>query len=546
MENVDLNYIRKIYIMHDYTQCSVLVFILLILLFYMIPREYSNGYTDDLLLNLSLRPIIDFEPQVIGINNTEKYSLSFQSTLGKWEGTVKSCNCLNSTNKDFNNKLFRKKCSKKMLKSYCFNLPKYPYYYYRAWKGIYLNPIPSSNQLNYIDYYQKYSYNGKCLNDLKDCGFLDSNYIKKLCLPSNFTCPINHIYIDNNENGTYNYNYKNIKLNDGYYLHYTNEKKNDNIIVELKISELLPCGNPSYDNRKEMEYELYKKDKFNCIDNIEDYRYSNFDYESKQLLYYENGINQIINDLPLYNVKNTSTVQIFYRGYIGIQRKIKLSQRYLTFFEYYKFNIYANNALRLFITFFIIIFIFFSIKDNKKRGSNVKMFRSDIIIRIILEITIAILIYDTYVIYLYNNNYYILLNNVNSLSGIGSKKICNLTFLFSYLDLYLLFGLIFLFFYNPIFLLSEKIAKWYPLKKINRNINHNNNNSSSVAVGIIGNQMEQNPKDGFDKIKQRNIEKENNQVEVKLDQDSNPEEHKNNTFSENQNEHFDEKPINNI
>ena len=65
-----------------------------------------------------------------------------------------------------------------------------------------------------------------------------------------------------------------------------------------------------------------------------------------------------------------------------------------------------------------------------------------------------------------------------------------------------------------------------------------------MAVDIIANQMEQNPKDGFDKIKQRNIEKEDNQVEVKLDQDTNSDEHKNNTFSENQNEHFDEKPVN--
>ena len=543
MENIDINHIRKIYKTHDYIQCSVLLFIILILFFYIIPREYSNGYTDDLIRNLSLRPLIDFEPKEIKIdNNTEKVFLSYQSTLGKWEGTVKSCNCLNSTNKDFNNKLFRKKCSKKMLKSNCFNLPKYPYYYYRAWKGIYLNPIPSSNQLNYIDYYQKYSYNGKCLNDLKDCGFLDSNFIKKLCLPSTFTCPINHIYIDNNENGTSDYNYKNIKLNNGYYLHYTNEKKDKNIIVEFKISELLPCANPIYDNRKEIEYELYKNDKYNCLDNIEDFRYTNFDYESKQLLYYENGINQVINELPLYNVKNTSIVQIFYRGYIGIETQIKFKQRYLTFYEYYKYNIYANNTLRLFLTFFIVVFIYLSIRDTNKRGGNVKIFKNDIAVRIIIEITIIILIYDSYIIYNYNERYYILLNNVNSLSVNGSKKICNLALLFSYLDIYLLCGLIFLLFYNPIFLLSEKIAKRFPEKKINRNINQNNN--SSVAVDIIANQMEQNPKDGFDKIKQRNIEKEDNQVEVKLDQDTNSDEHKNNTFSENQNEHFDEKPVN--
>ena len=543
MESIDLNHVRKIYIMHDYTQGSVLLFILLILLFYIIPREYSNGYTKDLILNLSLKPIIDFEPKEIGINNSEVTYLSFQSTLGKWEGTVKSCNCLNSTNKDFNNKLFRQKCNKKMIKSNCFNMPKYPRIYYRAWKGIYLNPIPSLNELNYIDYYQKYSSIGECLNGLKDCGYLDSNFITKLCLPSTLTCPINHIYIDQNEKGSYIYNYKNIKLNNGYYLHYTNEKIDENIIVQFKISENLPCGNPNYDNRKDMEYELYKIDKFNCIDNIEDFRYSYFDYEKKELLYYENGISKIINELPLYNVKNTSNVQIFYRGYIGFQGKFKFNQRYLTFFEYYKFNIYGNNALRLFITFFIIIFIYLSIRDNNKRGDNKKMFRSDVFVRIIIEITIFILIYDSYVLYIYNDRYYMLLNNVNALSSIGTKKICNLAFLFSYLDLYLLLGLIFLFFYNPIFLLSEKIAKWYPAKKQKRNINPHNNNSS-VGVGIIGNQMEQNPNDGFDRIKQRNTEKEINQVEVKIDQDTNHNENNNNISSENQNDHFDEKPMN--
>ena len=56
--------------------------------------------------------------------------------------------------------------------------------------------------------------------------------------------------------------------------------------------------------------------------------------------------------------------------------------------------------------------------------------------------------------------------------------------------------------------------------------------------------MEQNPNDGFDRIKQRNTEKEINQVEVKIDQDTNHNENNNNISSENQNDHFDEKPVN--
>lgn len=535
MESLDLNHIRKIYSIHDYLQSTTILIIYILLLFYIIPREYSNGYIDDLFDNWNMNPIVDFHNIEKKENDSTPFFLNDHFSLGSWDGIVKSCNCLNlNINKDYDNKLIRKKCSKKMIKNGCNNIPKIYPVSYKSWKGVYLNPIRSNHSYSYIDYFYHFSYE-QCGKGLKDCGYIDTNLIFKLCLSKDEECPINHIYVDKKEKSNSNYNYKTFKLNDDYYFHYTNEKENGAIIVQLKISELLPCANPNYDNRKEMEYELYSKKEHNCKDEIEDYRYNDIDFENKSTLYFENGIDKIIENLPSYQIKDTS-VQLFHRGYLSLEKKVKMNQDYLAFFEYYKFNIYANNALRLFMTSFCGIFVSLSMKNNEKRGGNNKMFKSDLIVRSVIEIVIFILIYDTYLIFDYGRTYFNLLNYVSPITKMGIKKIINNIEMFMFLDFFILGILCFVCIFNPFFLLSETIAKIFPSKKKNMT-----NNNSSVAIDMMANQIGQNV-EGFDKIKQKNIEN-STQNHTTKEGDN----HISEKYNENDNDNnIEEKPENNI
>lgn len=160
----------------------------------------------------------------------------------------------------------------------------------------------------------------------------------------------------------------------------------------------MPCGNALNENRKEMEYLLYSIDKFKCEDNVEDYRFFELDYENKSVLYLENKIFDIVNNLPLYEFKDNNQ-QIFYRGYIGLTHKIKIYHSHLIFFEHLKHNLTIHNLIRLLIFLILILIILFSIKENNKRGYNIKIFRRDIIIRIILEIGMFLTLYNSFYLF---------------------------------------------------------------------------------------------------------------------------------------------------
>ena len=542
MENINhLNQIRKIYLVHDYTTLSVLMILSLVIMFYLIPRKLSNGYTKDLISNWRMRPIMGFNPETISDSNSSIYYINEQLGLGQWEGIVKSCNCFLSANENYSNNLYRKKCNKKMLKNGCENINKIPARSFIAWKGIILNPEISKNNLEYLHYLKDYS-DERCEDDLKDCGYLDSNYELKLCLPKNVLCPINHIFIDQNPIVESILFYKNIKLNDDYYLHYTNEKSSGKILVQLKISELMPCGNPLNDNRKSMEYFLYKIEKFKCEDSVEDFRYYEIDFENKSTLYDENGITEIVNNLPFYELNN-NTQQLFIRSYIGLTKKIKFDSSYLDFFAHFNYNLIINNSLRLFMFFIMGCIIYFSINDNHKRGNNKKMFVNDVISRILIQISISVIIYDTYLLYDYNTKLYYLFSYMSSITSYGTTKIYEYITIFSFLDLYILFALTFLFFYNPFFLLSEKLSKICPklfLKNANNNINKNN---SSANVEIVANQINNDKNmNGFERIKDANKE-----VQDKFEEKySNENENKNEVNPNDLNINFDEKPPNNI
>ena len=171
-----------------------------------------------------------------------------------------------------------------------------------------------------------------------------------------------------------------------------------------------------------MEYYLYSIDKFRCEDSVEDYRYFELDYENKTTLYNENGIKEIIDNLPLFNIKE-SNQQIFYRGYIGLSQKIKFNEANLDFLENLKKNIVINNLLRLVLIFCILGVIYISIKTNDRRINNKKIFRQDIINRVFIEFGYFVLTFDSLYIYSCNSRIYYLLFYISSITSLGAKKV---------------------------------------------------------------------------------------------------------------------------
>ena len=163
------------------------------------------------------------------------------------------------------------------------------------------------------------------------------------------------------------------------------------------------------------------------------------------------------------------------------------------------------------------------------------MFKSDLIVRTVIEIVIFILIYDTYLIFDYDRTYFNLLIYVNPITNMGIKKIINNIEMFIYLDFFILGILCFVGIFNPFFLLSETIAKIFPSKKKNKM------NNSSVAIDMMANQIGQNV-EGFDKIKQKNNEN-STQNHTTKEGDN----HISEKYNENDNDNnIEEKPENNI
>ena len=79
MENKNnINQIRKIYLVHDYTTLSISLILTLVIIFYLIPRELSNGYSKDLISNWRMRPIMGFNPEEISETNSTTYFINEQ------------------------------------------------------------------------------------------------------------------------------------------------------------------------------------------------------------------------------------------------------------------------------------------------------------------------------------------------------------------------------------------------------------------------------------------------------------------------------------
>jgi hypothetical protein len=124
-------------------------------------------------------------------------------------------------------------------------------YYFYSWENKFFT-IKKHNNYNYMNIYSN--------KDGKLCG--KDSFGNNLFFPQNEECPINHIYIDNQNHNNGSYNYTNIYLGESKYLHYTNEYIEGNILIDLKAGSPLKIMQLNYEKTNDI-CEKLKNESFN-------------------------------------------------------------------------------------------------------------------------------------------------------------------------------------------------------------------------------------------------------------------------------------------
>ena len=98
-------------------------------------------------------------------------------------------------------------------------------FYFYSWKFNYFT-ITKSSEYNYMNIYSYDDNNGKI------CG--TDSLGNSLYFPQNMECPINDVFIENNDNIDYP-EYKKLSLGYNNYLYYSNKKTDKSIIIDIKV-----------------------------------------------------------------------------------------------------------------------------------------------------------------------------------------------------------------------------------------------------------------------------------------------------------------------
>ena len=174
---------------------------------------------------------------------------------------------------------------------------------------------------SFIEYAKDYSVpNGEnCKDNYKKCGLLNIEG-RVLCLPNDEDCPLNDFVIsDSNKDSDYpDYKKKTVSYGSpatDKYFYYTNKKTDNPIIVDLKLSNGLPCMEP-----KEKSWfsvspnEIEEGDALECKTSINgkihDDRYTLSGDEISLKNLYED------NDIIVASTANSEKVKLFKRNYI--------------------------------------------------------------------------------------------------------------------------------------------------------------------------------------------------------------------------------------
>lgn len=247
--------------------------------------------------------------------------------------------------------------------------------------------LDSANRKKYSFYYRNaVSYDKKCPDNTNYCGILDT-LNNKLCLSSDYTCPINKISFNITSSKTLD--------TDEYYLlnpdtnktiNISKENKNGKILVELEYNGIdkMCLNRDVFVNVKkrdilDLQYKSIEQEncgifKYNKSKEFDD-SYTHIDFITFSKLYEDNNIHRNITELPFYNVQSLKDrkMNLFYRNYIGWSLTCSYSPEVLdsnvtleillfsTLAVYFVLSIimlyYKNKSIKSYIPFCVLLII---------------------------------------------------------------------------------------------------------------------------------------------------------------------------------------------
>ena len=480
----------------------------LLSLFYLIYYDLYSLYSNELFSNLSMSPITNIQISKPIFFSYGKYTNNPQFHLGKWEGINAACDCRKISNYKY---LYKKNCNDLQLNDNCTDMKSILSVPLDKWKNLIFNMDDSNiKKINYFDILLNnyYSNVSECDVELKKCGILDKkNNI--LCLPKNYMCPINDIFIDKNEeiieNDRKKFNYQTFELKDGFYLHFTNERINDGkILVEMKIKEISEKCSNKLDDYFLINYSKKYKN-FICEENFLDERFFYIDSLNKKTVYEENGI---LNILPKNYKFFDNEMKIGISNYIGINNNNldkKFINSFILFknknfnqnFEIYVFIFFILSCFRvlidvtnLFLSFILfVLFCYFNKIKNVQLANNHAFYDFFLISFCVFKIifTFILMKNNNKILFLYNliddNKSYSIKNIRNCINNLNSFDILYLLFSFQCI----IFDIIIKFMPNIINQLPNRYFVYYTLNNERRDLNNNNNNSELANININNN-----------------------------------------------------------
>ena len=480
-------------------------------LFYLLYYDLYSFYSNEIFSNLSMSPITNIQLSKPIFFSHGKYTNNPQFHLGKWKGIKAACDCRKISKYKY---LYKKSCNDLQLSDNCTDMKSVLDVPLDKWKNLIFNMDDSNvEKINYFDilFNNFYTNGSSCQNDFKKCGILDKKN-NSLCLPKNFTCPINDVFIDKNEKileiERKKFNYQTFELNDGFYLHFTNERINDGeILVEMKIKEISEKCSNKLDDYFLLDYSKKYKN-FICEKNFLDERFFFIDSLNKSTVYEENGI---LNILPKEYKFFNNEMKIGISNYIGINTNKNLNKKFINSFILFKnknfnqnFEIYVFiffilscfrvliDVTNLFLSFILfVLFCYFNKIKNVQLANNHSFYDFFLISFCAFKIVITFVLMKTNkkILLLYNsiddNQSFSIKNIRKSLVNLQSYDIIYLLFSFQCI----IFDIIIKFMPNIINQMPNRYFIYYTLNNERRD---SNNNNSSIELVHVNNNNDNN------------------------------------------------------
>ena len=477
-------------------------------LFYLLYYDLYSLYSKEVFSNLSMSPVTNIQLSRPLLFSPGKHTGDAQFHLGKWTGIKAACDCRKVANYKY---LYKNGCNDMQLEDNCTEIKSVSDVPLDRWKNAIFNMDDDNvEKISYFDilFSDFYSNGSFCRNGLKKCGILDKKR-NLLCLPENYKCPINDVFVDKNEkiveNQRKNFNYQTFELKDGFFLHFTNERIDDgDVLVEMKIKEISEKCSNKLDEYFLIDYSKKYKN-FVCEENFLDERFFFIDSLKKSSVYEENGI---LNILPKNYKFSDNEMKIGVSNYIGIKNHKNFNKKFIDGFILFK-NKNFNQNFEIFVFIFFILscfrvlidvfnlflsvilfvlFCYFNKIKNVHLANNHSFYDFFLITFCVVKILITFVLMKTNkkILFLYNliddDKSFSIKNIRNSLINLQSYDIIYLLFSFQCV----IFDIIIKFMPCIINQIPNRYFIYYTLNNERRE-NNNNNNNNSIELANINN-----------------------------------------------------------